>query len=102
MRIASAWREQNIPHHAHNRAEEQLREEISRLMDLQVIDRQLQQLELSLTPIAGRVNQIRDDTHKSQTELDRLSEQDKEISPARKQSGRGRADAERRIRQKRK
>jgi len=64
MRIASAWRE-NIPHHAHNRSENQLREEISRLMDLQVIDRQLQELELSLTSIAGRVDQIRDETRRA-------------------------------------
>ncbi len=101
MRIASAWREQNIPHHAHNPAENQLREEISRLMDLQVIDRQLQELELSLTSIAGRVDQIRDENTKNQSELDRLSEQDKEISTARKKAERELAEGEVRIRNKR-
>jgi len=100
MRIAYAWRE-NIPHHAHKPAENQLREEISRLMDLQVIDRQLQELELSLTSIAGRVDQIRDETTKNQSELDRLSEQDKEISTARKKAERELAEGEVRIRNKR-
>jgi len=38
-----------------------LREEINRLMDLQVIDRQLQELEQSLSSIAGRVDQLRDE-----------------------------------------
>jgi predicted nucleic acid-binding Zn-ribbon protein len=78
-----------------------LREEIIRLMDLQVIDRQLQELELALTSIAGRVDQIRDETHKNQSELDRLSEQDKEISAARKKAERELAEGEVRIRNKR-
>jgi uncharacterized protein len=78
-----------------------LREEITRLMDLQVIDRQVQELELSLTSIAGRVDQIRDETHKNQTELDRLAEQDKEITAARKKAERELAEGEVRIRNKR-
>ena len=76
-------------------------EEIIRLMDLQVIDRQLQELELSLTSIAGRVDQIRDENHKYQTELDRLTEQDKEITAARKKAERELAEGEVRIRNKR-
>src|SRR5260370_957399 len=49
-------------------------------MDLQVIDRQLKELEQSLTSIAGRVDQLRDENKSNQAELDRLTEQDKEIA----------------------
>jgi hypothetical protein len=59
-----------------------LREEINRLMDLQVIDRQLQELEQSLSSIAGRVDQLRDENKNYQAEFDRLTEQDKEITAA--------------------
>lgn len=78
-----------------------MREEITRLMDLQVIDRQLQELELALTSIAGRVEEIRDETHKNQAELDRLTEHDKTISAARKTAERELAEGEVRIRNKR-
>jgi len=78
-----------------------LREEITRLMDLQTIDRQLQELEQSLTSIAGRVDQLRGEILLYQTELDRLSEQDKEITAARKKAERELAEGEVRIRNKR-
>ena len=78
-----------------------MREEITRLMDLQVIDRQLQELEQSLTSIAGRVDQLRVENQGNQTELDRLSEQDKEITAARKKAERELAEGEVRIRNKR-
>jgi uncharacterized protein len=78
-----------------------LREEINRLMDLQIIDRQLQELEQSLSSIAGRVDQLRDENQKNQTELDRLTEQDKEIAAARKKAERELAEGEVRIRNKR-
>jgi predicted nucleic acid-binding Zn-ribbon protein len=78
-----------------------LREEINRLMDLQVIDRQLQELEQSLSSIAGRVDQLRDEIQINQAELDRLSEQDKEITVARKKAERELAEGEVRIRNKR-
>ena len=78
-----------------------MREEINRLMDLQVIDRQLQELEQSLSSIAGRVDQLRDEIQKNQTELDRVSEQDKDITAARKKNERELAEAEVRIRNKR-
>src|SRR6266446_3446416 len=48
--------------------------------------------------IAGRVDQIRDETTKNQSELDRLTEQDKEISTARKKAERELAEGEVRIR----
>jgi uncharacterized protein len=78
-----------------------LREEINRLMDLQVIDRQLQELEQSLSSIAGRVDQLRDENQKNQAELDRVSDQDKEITAARKKNERELAEGEVRIRNKR-
>ena len=78
-----------------------MREEINRLMDLQIIDRQLQELEQSLSSIAGRVDQLRDENQKNQAELDRLTEQDKEIAAARKKAERELAEGEVRIRNKR-
>ena len=78
-----------------------MREEINLLMDLQIIDRQLQELEQSLSSIAGRVDQLRDENQKNQTELDRLTEQDKEIAAARKKAERELAEGEVRIRNKR-
>ena len=78
-----------------------MREEINRLMDLQVIDRQLKELEQSLTSIAGRVDQLRDENKSNQAELDRLTEQDKEITAARKKAERELAEGEVRIRNKR-
>jgi predicted nucleic acid-binding Zn-ribbon protein len=79
----------------------ELREEISRLMDLQTIDRQLQELEQSLTSIAGRVDQLRAENQSNQAELDRLTEQDKEITAGRKKAERELAEGEVRIRNKR-
>ena len=78
-----------------------MREEINRLMDLQVIDRQLQELEQSLSSIAGRVDQLRDENKNYQAEFDRLTEQDKEISATRKKAERELAEGEVRIRNKR-
>ena len=78
-----------------------MREEISRLIDLQAIDRQLQELEQSLASIAGGVDQLRDETQSNQAELDRLTEQNKEITAARKRAERELAEGEVRIRNKR-
>ncbi len=78
-----------------------MREEINRLMDLQIIDRQLQGLEQSLNSIAGRVDQLRLENQANQVELDRLTEQDKEITTARKKAERELAEGEVRIRNKR-
>src|ERR1700683_4233684 len=70
-------------------------------MDLQIIDRQLQELEQSLSSIAGRVDQLRDENKSNQAELDRLTDQDKEITAARKKAERELAEGEVRIRNKR-
>ena len=78
-----------------------MREEINRLMDLQTIDRQLQELEQSLSSIAGRVDQLRGENQTNQAELDRLTDQDKEITAARKKAERELAEGEVRIRNKR-
>ena len=78
-----------------------MREEINRLMELQTIDRQLQELEQSLSSIAGRVDQLRGENQSNQAELDRLTEQDKEITAARKKAERELAEGEVRIRNKR-
>lgn len=76
-------------------------EDITRLMDLQVIDRQLNELEQSLNSIAGRVDQLRDENQRNQAEFDRLTEEEKTIVAARKKSERELAEGEVRIRNKR-
>lgn len=78
-----------------------MREEINRLMELQTIDRQLQELQQSLSSIAGRVDQLRDQVQTNQAELDRLTDQDKEIAANRKKAERELAEGEVRIRNKR-
>jgi uncharacterized protein len=81
--------------------EAELREEITRLMSLQVIDRQLQELEQSLSSIAGRVEQLREQTEQNQTELARLTDDDKQIALNRKKTEKELAEGEARIRNKR-
>jgi predicted nucleic acid-binding Zn-ribbon protein len=81
--------------------EVELREEINRLMELQTIDRQLKELEQSLSSIAGRVVLLREQNETNQQEFDRLSQQDAEISATRKKAERELAEGEVRIRNKR-
>jgi predicted nucleic acid-binding Zn-ribbon protein len=81
--------------------EDELREEIARLMGLQVLDRQLQELELSLADVAGRVQQLRAECEKNQAELQRLTEEDQQVSAARKRLEKELAEGEARIRNKR-
>ncbi len=78
-----------------------MREEINRLMELQTIDRQLKELEESLSSIAGKVVLLREQAESNQQELDRLTEQDAEIVAARKKAERELAEGEVRIRNKR-
>ncbi len=70
-------------------------------MDLQVIDRQLQEVEASLANIAGRVEQLREETEKNQTELQRLTEEDQQVAAARKRIEKELAEGEARTRNKR-
>jgi uncharacterized protein len=83
------------------RLEDELREKITRLMHLQTIDRELRELEESLASVAGRVDQVRDETEKSQTELDQLKQDEQQALSARKQLERELAEGEARIRNKR-
>jgi len=78
-----------------------LLEEINRLMNLQVIDRQLQELEQSLSSIAGRVEQLREQLTQNQAEHENLVEQDKLVAANRKKAEKELAEGEARIRNKR-
>lgn len=78
-----------------------MREEIARLMNLQAIDRQLQELRQSLSSIAGRVDALRDEMEKAQAELDRLSAEETQSVVARKRQERELAEGEAHIRNKR-
>lgn len=81
--------------------EGELREEITRLMNLQVIDRELRELEESLSTVAARVAELREETEKSRAELERLTEEDQQAALARKQFEQELAEGEAKIRTKR-
>ncbi|MGH7813885.1 MAG: zinc ribbon domain-containing protein [Candidatus Binataceae bacterium] len=81
--------------------EAKLPDEINRLMDLQAIDRQLQELEQSLSSISSRVERLREELQNNQAALERLSGEDKQLAAARKQAERELAEGEARIRNKR-
>jgi predicted nucleic acid-binding Zn-ribbon protein len=83
------------------RGEVELREEIKRLMGLQILDRKLKELEQSLSTVALRVNQLRDQTTKFETELEKLSTEEQEATAARKKLERELAEGEARLRNKR-
>jgi predicted nucleic acid-binding Zn-ribbon protein len=70
-------------------------------MDLQVLDRRLQELEQSLNTVAGRVEQLREDTRKSEVELVKLTEEEQQSAAARKRIEKELAEGEARIRNKR-
>jgi predicted nucleic acid-binding Zn-ribbon protein len=78
-----------------------LREEIARLMSLQTIDRELRELDESLSSIAGRVEQLREETERNQAELDRLTEEEQQSAVGRRQLEKELAEGEARIRNKR-
>lgn len=78
-----------------------MREEIRRLMALQILDRKLKELEQSLSTVALRVNQLRDQTSKQETELEKLSTEEQEAAAARKKLERELAEGEARLRNKR-
>jgi predicted nucleic acid-binding Zn-ribbon protein len=70
-------------------------------MGLQIIDRKLKELEQSLSTVALRVNQLRDQTSKQEAELERLSTEEQEAAAARKKLERELAEGEARLRNKR-
>jgi predicted nucleic acid-binding Zn-ribbon protein len=78
-----------------------LREEITRLMSLQAIDRELRELQQSLSSVAGRVEQLRIESEQHQAELSRLTEEEQRTATARRLLEKELAEGEARIRNKR-
>ena len=76
-------------------------EEITRLMELQTLDRTMRELEESLSTIAGRVNQLQEESQKYGKELELLTAEEQEFSAARKKLERELAEGEARLRNKR-
>jgi len=70
-------------------------------MSLQAIDRELHELEESLSTIAGRVELLRLETDKYQVELDRLTQEEQQAALNRRQLEKELAEGEARIRNKR-
>jgi predicted nucleic acid-binding Zn-ribbon protein len=70
-------------------------------MDLQVHDRKLKELDQSLSTIAVRVNQLREQTPKQEADMERLSTEEHEAAAARKKLERELAEGEARLRNKR-
>jgi predicted nucleic acid-binding Zn-ribbon protein len=81
--------------------EDALLEDIARLMSLQTLDRELKELEDSLSSIAGRVDQLRRESEDHQAELSRLSDEEQRSAVARRQFEKELAEGEARIRNKR-
>ena len=78
-----------------------MREEITRLMSLQGIDRQLRELQDALSKVAGRVDQIRIETDGYRTELERLQQEEQQVKVNRRQLEKDLAEGEASIRNKR-
>lgn len=76
-------------------------EQIVRLMDLQILDRQLQELEGKLSTVASRVEEIRTETQTSQAELAKLTDDEKQAAAVRKKLEKELAEGEARIRNRR-
>ena len=70
-------------------------------MGLQILDRQLLELEQTLTTIAGKVEHLREENDRNQAELQRLTEEDQQSAAARKKAEKELAEGEARIRNKR-
>jgi uncharacterized protein len=70
-------------------------------MDLQILDRKLKELEQSLSIIGVKVNQLREQTSKQETELEKLTTEEQEAAAARKKLERELAEGEARLRNKR-
>lgn len=70
-------------------------------MELQTLDRRVRELEGSLSTIAGRVNQLQEESQKYSKELELLTQQEQEFSAARDKLERELAEGEVRLRNKR-
>jgi uncharacterized protein len=75
-----------------------LLEQLTRLMSLQTFDRRLRELEESLATINAGVVQLREEAVKAETELERLSEEDRQALLLRKQTELELAEGEAHIR----
>jgi predicted nucleic acid-binding Zn-ribbon protein len=78
-----------------------LREEITRLMSLQAIDRELREMEESLASVAGRVEELRRECEAYQAELEQLAAEEQESGLTRRSLEKELAEGEARIRNKR-
>jgi predicted nucleic acid-binding Zn-ribbon protein len=70
-------------------------------MSLQAIDRELRELEQTLSSVAGRVEELRADIAKLQAEFDRLTDEDNQSIATRRRLEKELAEGEARIRNKR-
>jgi predicted nucleic acid-binding Zn-ribbon protein len=82
-------------------AEDALREEITRLMSLQAIDRELRELQQALTTVSGRSLQLRQEALDYAAELERLQLEDQQSVVARRNLEKELAENEARQRSKR-
>ena len=76
-------------------------EEITRLMSLQAIDRELRELEDSLSTVAARAQQLRQETGEYAAELERLQQDEQQSAVARRNLEKDLAENEARQRNKR-
>jgi uncharacterized protein len=81
--------------------EVELPEKLARLIDLQLIDRELRQFNELLSSITERVELLRDETDKAQAALEALTREQSEAEAVRKRMERELAEGEARIRNKR-
>lgn len=82
-------------------AEDALREEITRLMSLQGIDRQLHELQDALSKVGGRVGQLRLETDGYRAELERLQQEEQQARINQRQLEKDLAEGEANNRNKR-
>jgi predicted nucleic acid-binding Zn-ribbon protein len=82
-------------------AEDALREEITRLMSLQAIDRELRELQIALATVSGRSIQLRQEALDYAAELERLQQEDLQSVIARRNLEKELAECEARGRNKR-
>ena len=78
-----------------------MREQISRLMSLQTLDRVVREQEEALSKLSGRVTELKDFIEKSQAELEQLKSREQQATLGRKQMEKALAEGEAQIRTKR-
>lgn len=78
-----------------------MREEISRLMNLQTLDQELAEREQALSKISSRIDELRQLIERSQSELEQLEQQGQQTLLARRELERTLSEGEAQIRNKR-